>query len=52
MRAGRSPQIDGAEGRRSLAAVLAIYEAAGLLDQSTTRPIDQVTNRPTDHPTK
>jgi UDP-N-acetyl-2-amino-2-deoxyglucuronate dehydrogenase len=35
LRAGRSPQIDGAEGRRSLAAVLAIYEAAGLLDQVT-----------------
>jgi UDP-N-acetyl-2-amino-2-deoxyglucuronate dehydrogenase len=31
LRAGRSPQIDGREGRRSLAAVLAIYEAAGLL---------------------
>ena len=31
LRAGRSPQIEGREGRRSLAAVLAIYEAAGLL---------------------
>jgi UDP-N-acetyl-2-amino-2-deoxyglucuronate dehydrogenase len=31
LRAGRAPQIDGREGRRSLAAVLAIYEAAGLL---------------------
>jgi UDP-N-acetyl-2-amino-2-deoxyglucuronate dehydrogenase len=31
LREGRAPQIDGAEGRRSLATVLAIYEAAGLL---------------------
>ena len=30
IRAGRSPEVDGAEGRRSLAAVLAIYQAAGL----------------------
>jgi predicted dehydrogenase len=30
LRADRAPRIDGAEGRRSLAAVLAIYEAAGL----------------------
>jgi UDP-N-acetyl-2-amino-2-deoxyglucuronate dehydrogenase len=30
LRADRPPRIDGAEGRRSLAAVLAIYEAAGL----------------------
>ncbi len=30
----RSPKIDGAEGRRSLATVLAIYEAAGLLPTS------------------
>ncbi len=28
---GRPPRIDGREGRRSLAAVLGIYEAAGLL---------------------
>jgi predicted dehydrogenase len=28
---GESPRIDGIEGRRSLAAVLAIYDAAGLL---------------------
>lgn len=31
LREERSPQIDGAEGRRSLAVVLAIYRAAGLL---------------------
>jgi len=31
LRTGRAPRIDGREGRRSLAAVLAIYEAAGLL---------------------
>ena len=31
VRDGRPPQIDGAEGRRSLATVLAIYQAAGLL---------------------
>ena len=30
VRAGHSPRIDGAEGRRSLAAVLAIYKAGGL----------------------
>ena len=30
LRDNRSPPIDGREGRRSLAAVLAIYEAAGL----------------------
>jgi predicted dehydrogenase len=30
LRADRPPRIDGAEGRRSLAAVLAAYEAAGL----------------------
>jgi predicted dehydrogenase len=30
LRADRSPQIDGGEGRRSLATVLAIYQAAGL----------------------
>jgi UDP-N-acetyl-2-amino-2-deoxyglucuronate dehydrogenase len=30
LREDRAPQIDGAEGRRSLATVLAIYEAAGL----------------------
>jgi UDP-N-acetyl-2-amino-2-deoxyglucuronate dehydrogenase len=30
VREGRAPAIDGAEGRRSLATVLAIYEAAGL----------------------
>jgi len=30
IRAARAPQIDGAEGRRSLAAVLAIYKAANL----------------------
>jgi predicted dehydrogenase len=28
---GRAPQVDGAQGRRSLAAVLAIYQAAGLI---------------------
>jgi len=32
LREERSPQIDGAQGRRSLAAVLAIYRAAGLLN--------------------
>ena len=31
LRTGRAPRIDGREGRRSLAAVLAIYDAAGLL---------------------
>jgi UDP-N-acetyl-2-amino-2-deoxyglucuronate dehydrogenase len=31
LREDRAPQIDGAEGRRSLATVLAVYEAAGLL---------------------
>ena len=30
LRAGCPPQVDGAEGRRSLATVLAIYQAAGL----------------------
>ena len=30
LRTGRSPQIDGVEGKRSLAAVLAIYKAAGM----------------------
>lgn len=33
LREGRAPLVDGAEGRRSLAAVLAIYRAAGLLPQ-------------------
>ncbi|HEU4322782.1 MAG TPA: Gfo/Idh/MocA family oxidoreductase [Roseiflexaceae bacterium] len=31
VREGHAPLVDGAEGRRSLAAVLAIYRAAGLL---------------------
>ena len=31
VRAGRSPAVDGVEGRRSLAAVLGIYRAAGLV---------------------
>jgi predicted dehydrogenase len=31
VRADRTPQIDGIEGRRSVATVQAIYEAAGLL---------------------
>ena len=31
VQAGRPPEIDGREGRRSLAAVLGIYEAAGIL---------------------
>jgi len=31
LRDGRAPHIDGREGRRSLAAVLAVYQAAGLL---------------------
>ena len=31
LREDRAPLVDGAEGRRSLAAVLAIYQAAGLL---------------------
>ncbi|MGD8398699.1 MAG: gfo/Idh/MocA family oxidoreductase, partial [Anaerolineae bacterium] len=30
IRDDRPPLVDGAEGRRSLAAVLAIYDAAGL----------------------
>jgi predicted dehydrogenase len=30
LRENRAPQVDGAEGRRSLAAVLAVYRAAGL----------------------
>jgi UDP-N-acetyl-2-amino-2-deoxyglucuronate dehydrogenase len=46
VRAGRAPKIDGTEGRRSLAAVLAVYEAANLLDPTTQPP-----NRPSDHPT-
>lgn len=36
VREGRPPEIGGAEGRRSLAAVLMIYEAAGLLTPSST----------------
>jgi UDP-N-acetyl-2-amino-2-deoxyglucuronate dehydrogenase len=31
LRENRAPQVDGVEGRRSLATVLAIYQAAGLL---------------------
>jgi len=31
LREDRPPQVDGAEGRRSLAAVLAVYQSAGLL---------------------
>ena len=31
LREDRAPQVDGAEGRRSLATVLAVYQAAGLL---------------------
>jgi len=31
LREDRAPQVDGGEGRRSLAAVLAIYQAAGLI---------------------
>jgi predicted dehydrogenase len=31
LNAGHDPRIDGAEGRRSVATVLAIYQAAGLL---------------------
>lgn len=34
VRTGRPPLVDGAAGRRSLAAVLAIYQAAGLLPKS------------------
>jgi hypothetical protein len=30
IREGRSPSIDGREGRRALAAILGIYQAAGL----------------------
>lgn len=30
LREGRAPQVDGVEGRRSLATVLAVYQAAGL----------------------
>ncbi|HYN89645.1 MAG TPA: Gfo/Idh/MocA family oxidoreductase [Ardenticatenaceae bacterium] len=33
VRTGRPPKVAGAEGRRSLAAVLAIYQAAGLLSR-------------------
>jgi UDP-N-acetyl-2-amino-2-deoxyglucuronate dehydrogenase len=32
LREDRAPRVDGAEGRRSLSAVLMIYEAAGLLE--------------------
>jgi UDP-N-acetyl-2-amino-2-deoxyglucuronate dehydrogenase len=38
VREGRPPLVDGAEGRRSLAAVLAIYEAAGLPPEEERRP--------------
>ena len=31
LRENRAPQVDGVEGRRSLATVLAVYQAAGLL---------------------
>ena len=31
LREGRAPLVDGMEGRRSLAVVLAVYQAAGLL---------------------
>jgi predicted dehydrogenase len=31
----RAPMVDGAEGRRSLAAVLAIYQAAGLISDAS-----------------
>jgi len=37
VRGGRAPLVDGAEGRRSLAAVLAIYRAAGLPPQEGER---------------
>jgi predicted dehydrogenase len=37
LREDRSPEIDGVEGRRSLAAVLAVYEAAGLLSEGRSR---------------
>lgn len=37
LRAGRSPRIDGSEGRRSLSAVLNIYEAAGYLSTQPER---------------
>jgi predicted dehydrogenase len=30
IREGRAPKIDGAEGRRSLATILAIYQDAGI----------------------
>ncbi|MFN8442333.1 MAG: Gfo/Idh/MocA family oxidoreductase [Caldilineaceae bacterium] len=33
IRTGKQPMLDGAEGRRSLAAVLAVYEAAGITRQ-------------------
>jgi UDP-N-acetyl-2-amino-2-deoxyglucuronate dehydrogenase len=36
IREGRTPRIDGAEGRRSLAATLMIYRAAGLLSPNST----------------
>jgi predicted dehydrogenase len=35
VRTGRCPMVDGREGRRSLAAVLGIYEAAGILPRPT-----------------
>jgi predicted dehydrogenase len=37
IREGRPPAVDGREGRRGLAAVLGIYEAAGLLRQAGSR---------------
>src|SRR4030095_14478203 len=33
LRDGRPPSVDGREGRRSVAAVLGIYEAGGLLSR-------------------
>ena len=35
LRTGRRQMVDGREGRRSLAAVLGIYEAAGILPRPT-----------------
>ncbi|MGI9175250.1 MAG: hypothetical protein ACR2GR_08030 [Rhodothermales bacterium] len=36
IREGRPPLVDGREGRRSLAAVQATYQAAGLVPASST----------------
>jgi predicted dehydrogenase len=41
LRAGRAPAVDGQQGRRSLAAVTAIYQAAGLLSSPSQESEDE-----------